>query len=436
VRTRFQSLLTRSATILSGFAAALIVLSILLFDQFVVDPLTQRAASDKAALIVLSSQTWLELPPDRRVEFAVALSLYHGLVISDIEESMPPLGSNARYYQRLTSELSDRLDTQVTLYESGDNIWVNVPTNTPRVLQVGFDSQLPHQQQLLVAAAVFIVAGLIVLIGSYAVVRYVARPLDRVSRAAGTFRGATGFRPIPEIGPRELVSLTRNFNQMAKEISQLLENRTTLLAGVSHDLRTPLTRMILELDLAKDGIPEKTLPRLEKNLNVMQTLLDNVMEFAHGTVEQSDWVKLHELIVSILDGFACPISLDWEGDLELEVEIAPTVFERVLTNLVTNSLRYASECRVQVDMNTTTVNVHVLDRGKGIPSHERELVFQPFYRIEKSRSKALGGSGLGLAIVKQLCQLSNWQISLSARQGGGSDIEVQIPLSKTRKETA
>ena len=421
------SLLIRSATILSVFALLLIVGAILLFDRLVAAPLMQRAASDKAALIVLSSQTWLELPSERRAEFAVALSLYHGLVISDVAEEMPVLRSDARYYTLLAAELAKRLGQEITLYEAADNIWVNIPTNTPFQIQIGFDAQLPHQQQLLVGGLVFFFAALLVLLGSISVFRYVAKPLDRVSRAASSFRGGTDFTPLPEIGPQELVSLSTNFNQMAEEISQLLENRTTLLAGVSHDLRSPLTRMVLELDRAKDSIPAETLPRLEHNLSAMQTLLDNVVEFAHGTSEPTDDVILKELLESILEGFEQEIPLDWQGDEELETEIAPTVFERVVTNLVSNAVRYAVDCRLSVITHENDVDLHVLDRGSGIPIEEQEKVFQPFYRLEKSRGKGGGGSGLGLAIVKQLCQLHQWQVSISTREAGGSDVLVRIP---------
>lgn len=389
----------------------------------------QRAASDKAALIVLSAQTWLELPADRRVEFAVALSLYHGLVISDVAEDLPILRSDARYYRLLTSELTERLGQNITLYEADSNIWVDIPSNTPYELQIGFDSELPHQQQLFAAGVVFAFAAIIVVGASIAVVHYVARPLDRVSSAAGVFRGGTGFTPLPEIGPHELVSLTRNFNQMATEISELLENRTTLLAGVSHDLRSPLTRIVLELDRAKEDMSPELLARLGQNIRNMQSLLNNVTEFAHGTVEPQTVVKLRELLVSILDGFADPIEFEWEGNEEFELEIAPTVFERVLANLIANAQQHAKGCHLKVLIKTHAVDLHVLDKGGGIPPEERQKVFQPFYRLEKSRSAISGGSGLGLAIVHQLCQLHQWHVSISAREGGGSDILVQIPLN-------
>lgn len=428
------SLLTRTVTGLSIFALLLIVAAVVIFDRLVGTPLLQRAASDKAALIVLSAQTWLELPADRRVEFAVALSLYHGLVISDVAEDLPELKSDARYYRLLTSELTERLGEAITLYEADGNIWVDMPSQTPYDLQIGFDSELPHQQQLFVAGVVFAFAAIIVVGASIAVVRYVARPLDRVSGAAGVFRGGTGFTPLPEIGPHELVSLTRNFNQMATEISELLENRTTLLAGVSHDLRSPLTRIVLELDRAKEGMSADLLGRLGQNIKNMQSLLNNVTEFAHGTVEPQTVVKLRELLVSILDGFSDPIEYEWNGNSELEVEIAPTVFERVLTNLITNAQQHATGCHLKISVKEEAVDLHVLDKGGGIPPDERQKVFQPFYRREKSRSSTSGGSGLGLAIVYQLCQLHQWQVSISAREGGGSDILVQIPLGTDQQQ--
>ncbi|HBP14932.1 MAG TPA: two-component sensor histidine kinase [Gammaproteobacteria bacterium] len=278
-------------------------------------------------------------------------------------------------------------------------------------------------------ALLILVAGTVVVFGtSFLMVRWVADPLNRAAKAAQSFRGATGFVPLPEEGPRELVSLASSFNNMAHEIMSLMANRTTLLAGVSHDLRTPLARMRFALELLPEGVDQQLVDRLDRNLGAMDELIEDALRFARGTQEASVEIEMREFLRSVVRGVDKTIPLSWKGDDEVIVNTALGALERVFNNLLANALQHGGTTEVRVDAGEN-IDIHVIDNGPGIPLEDRDKVFQPFYRIEGSRSRHTGGSGLGLAIVDQLCQAHGWRIELSESDTGGTDARLTVPTA-------
>ena len=160
----------------------------------------------------------------------------------------------------------------------------------------------------------------------------------------------------------------------------------------------------------------------------MDELIEDALRFARGTQEASVEVELREFIRSVVNGVDKTISLRWEGDEEVVVNTALGALERVFNNLLSNALQHGGTTEVRVDAGEN-IDIHVIDNGPGIPAQDREKVFQPFYRIEGSRSRHTGGSGLGLAIVDQLCQAHGWRIELSEGDGGGTDARLTLPTA-------
>jgi two-component system osmolarity sensor histidine kinase EnvZ len=243
-----------------------------------------------------------------------------------------------------------------------------------------------------------------------------------VAEQAEHFRGTKEIEPLPETGPRELVSLARNFNTMAQEISVLLANRTTLLAGISHDLKTPLTRMRLALALLPETVDEQLIARFERNLESMDELISDALRFARGTREVPQEIEVQPFIEEILASFEHGVTLNMCAPGSLRVQVAPSAFRRVLINLVSNGCQHGGAVTVRVEPDF----VRVIDNGPGIPGEYREQVFQPFFRLDSSRSSATGGSGLGLAIVQQLCQAHGWEIGIESVTSGGGGTEVWL----------
>ncbi len=219
---------------------------------------------------------------------------------------------------------------------------------------------------------------------------------------------------------------------MAKEIAQLMENRAVLFGGISHDLRTPITRMQLAVELLDQDQDKALISNLTNDLIEMERLIQQSLEFVKGVeIKQPLEVNLDKIINDIIDdylkrGLIIQINSEPYGVCRIDVQ----AFKRVLLNLLDNAFRYGenSPVTLSVSKNKHQLTVQVLDEGPGIPTDELGKVFSPFYRLENSRSKKTGGSGLGLAIVKQLCDAHGWKIELSVRDNHGIKASIKIPL--------
>lgn len=418
------SLLARTNLTLGASSLAIVVIAIAAIYGFVIQPIAERSAQDEAALMVLSLQTWAELPPEARLYFELEMAESHDLILSADVRELPLAETIESYAQLLADKLGDRLGALVELREADELYWANVEMGGYE-LQLGFTATRRDIQPLYVAIIISVLGAAIVFATSLYLVTRITRPLVQAAQRAETFRGAQDFEPLPEQGPAELVSLAKNFNTMARDISALLANRTTLLSGISHDLRTPITRMRLAVELLPDALEHGLKQRLERNLEAMDTLIQDALQFARGTVEQLQPVDLPELLTDILAGTAPGLTLQIEACPDGPVAVAPGALRRVLVNLIDNAQTHGEDVEVVL----TGTLIEVLDSGPGIPADQREAVFEPFFRLDSSRSAATGGSGLGLAIVKQLSQAHGWQISIHERQQNGVDSGTCVKLA-------
>lgn len=419
-----QSLLGRTTLTLAFSSFLIAVVSTIALNVFVIDPIAERSADDEAALLVLSAQTWVELPPQARPYFELELAQSHDLIISVAEQTLPPLDRYLPFTELLLEKLQRRLALDVRMYDGNDLVWVDVPMAGYN-LQIGFSPDRRDVQLLYVAIVIASLGAGIVFLTSLLIVRKIARPLVQVGKQAETFRGLAEIEPLPETGPRELVSLARNFNTMADEIALVLANRTTLMAGISHDLRTPLTRMRLALALLPDTVDQRLVQRFEGNLEAMDVLIGDALRFAQGTREEVQSLALAPYVREVLDTFDQEIDFSCSISDGVILDLAPNAFSRVLSNLVGNAIKYAN--RVQVSLDGTEVVVS--DDGPGIPESERGRVFQPFYRLEASRNVSTGGSGLGLAVVQQLSAAHGWKIHIADSALGGAEFRWRLDIN-------
>ncbi len=425
-----SSLLARTNLTLAISAALIVLIAILALFYFVIEPIAQRSADDEAALVVLAAQTWVELPPDARPSFELEMAQSHDLILSEDVRSLPRFEESNLYVDLLAIRLSERLDQPIALLQSDELLWVNVPMGGQQ-LQIGLSPRFQEIQPLYSAMFIIGLGGAVVFVTSLFIVTRVTRPLVLAAEQAESFRGAQDFEPLPEQGPKELVSLARNFNTMAREISQLLTNRTTLLAGISHDLRTPLARMRLALELLPDETDPTLIARMARNLTAMDELIGDALQFARGTQESAQPVDLPLFLEDLLDSYDGNVTLTIEVPPPRGLLAAPGALRRILSNLLENAIQHGgladAEAPVAIRVRGTTIMI--VDRGPGIPEEHLEAVFQPFFRLDGARGAATGGSGLGLAIVSQLCQTHGWQIALqSSPQGTVAILELQPAL--------
>ena len=420
------SLLARTNITLAVSAILIALIATTALNYFVIDPIAQRSADDEAALLVLSAQTWAELPPDARPYFELELAENHDLIVTDQPREMRLAEREAFYLELLEERLSERLGDAVRLRESDELLWVDIAMGGHE-LQIGFSAARRDIQPLYVGIVIIVLGAGIVFLASLSIVRRIARPLVAIARRVETFRGAQDFEPLPEEGPRELASLARNFNTMAEEITVLIANRTTLLAGISHDLRTPLTRMRLALELLPEDVDAELVERFDRNLTAMDELIGDALRFARGTAEEPQLVNLDELLRDIADSFVDPVEYRVAGPASQPVRVAAGALQRVLQNLVVNGLQHGGG---SVRIEREGLAIAVVDEGDGIPEADRQKVFQPFYRLDASRSVVTGGSGLGLAIVQQLCDAHGWQVSIETGAEGGTRVVLMLADTK------
>ena len=307
--------------------------------------------------------------------------------------------------------------------------WVIFPSGTESddVLVIKlFVSPKPLRTLDLVLIAIILSVVATAITALYSMNR-ISRPMTQLAYATQSFRGVSGYDPLPETGSDEVVLLARSFNDMAEEISALISNRTTITAGLSHDLRTPLTRMRLALELLPEDTDPNLLRAFEENLQHMNSLISDAALFAKGEQERPQKMNFRDLVQSIVHTVDKALVVEWFGAQPADIQTAPNALRRCVTNLVQNAMQYGKNVRVQVRVTQEDAEIHVLDDGPGIPKAERQRILQPFVRLDKSRNLETGGSGLGLAIVNQLCLIHNWTLEIGASPAGGTDVAITIP---------
>lgn len=428
-RSLFRSTATTVAVALLIFQFILIAATV----NYVMLPMAKRSADDLSALLVLSAQTWVELPPETRKDFELELIQKHQFMLFEDMPPLPPRSDLLPYLSLLDSALSARtgelVSVKVTKLET-TWFWAEIHTGG-KLIRIGFPKERldmdPPMMLMLALAAMVILTLFTALI----LARRITKPLSRFSLAAQRI-GEGGFpEPLPATHIKELAGLAQTFNQMAFQVREHLANRTVMLAGISHDLRTPLSRMRLAIEMLPEASDPKLIARLQHDIEYMNQLIGEFLALSRDmqkeAVEQVDITGLLQELVD--DARAEGAQVEWQAREHVLRSVGPTSLRRVLTNLLGNAQRYGkgSPIGIVVESNDMSTVIRILDRGPGIPAHELESVFRPFYRLESSRSHTTGGSGLGLAIARQLCDANGWKIELLPRSGGGMEACLSIP---------
>lgn len=434
--TRPVGLVQQNTWLLATAFIALELLVVLAFATLVMLPMARRSADDLAGLMVLSAQTWAELPPATRPAFEAELRSRQSLQIRPAVEGVSRNEWHPLFFFLLEDALAGRVGSARHLVRIADDqgldwYWARLPAGEG-TLAVGLSSERISSRPL-VALFIGLMAGLVLAVGlAVMLARRVAAPLARLESASAQLGQGETPDLLPETGPREIAALSRRFNTMARQVRELLQARTTLLAGISHDLRTPLTRMRLALEMLRSAPSERLILSLERDLDQMNELIGNVLDLGRGLIHEAPETTdlaalLHELA-----------SEQVESSRQVQVRcasctcpVAAHALRRALRNLLQNALRYAPSGPVELvcESGPTGCRLGVLDRGPGIPADQVEAMFQPFQRLEPSRSPVTGGSGLGLAIVRELARSNGWQVNLLPREGGGLAAWLELPLA-------
>ncbi len=253
------------------------------------------------------------------------------------------------------------------------------------------------------------------------------RPIHRLAIAAERIGKGRDVPFFKEEGAREVRQAGRAFLEMRGRIDRQIAQRTAMLAGVSHDLRTPLTRMKLQVSMMPDS-RDKT--DLLADMDEMQRMVDAYLEFARGdSKEEPQRVDLRALMERLAetarrDGAVITV----EGGVDASLMLRPVAIERCFANLIGNAVKYAPEVWVTLERDETAVTIYIDDRGPGVPVEMREEVFKPFVRGEQSRNSKTGGVGLGLPIAQDIIHSHGGEISLGDSPQGGLRVTVTLPV--------
>lgn len=309
---------------------------------------------------------------------------------------------------------TERLDIAVRL---ADNSWLNMGSAAPPVALLAWPLLAALFSAAVLAVAAIWAGGKL------------ARPLAGLTAAAERFGRGDDTVQAPEDGPADLQHAAQAFNAMSRRVRRTLAEQRTLLSAIGHDLRTPIASLRVRTELVKD--PE-TQARMFATLDEMQRLTESALAAARGgdMGEPLRTLDLPSLVESVCDDLADA------GQPVTHAELPPARIEgralelkRALRNLIENAIRYGKSADVGLTLSPGWVEIHVDDKGPGIPPDEIAKVFEPFVRLEASRSADTGGHGLGLTIARATAERHGGEIKLENRAGGGLRATLKLPLS-------
>ncbi|AOX09918.1 two-component sensor histidine kinase [Pseudomonas putida JB] len=267
----------------------------------------------------------------------------------------------------------------------------------------------------------------VLLLCTWLAVRLAIGPLTRLARAVDNLDPDQPGVQLDESGPREVRYAAVAFNALQARIAAHLKERMQLLAAISHDLQTPITRMKLRVEVMDEGVERD---KFWSDLNEMEHLVREGVAYARSmdsSTEATCRVNLDAFLDSLVFDYQdSGAQVERHGSSGTLLETRPHALRRVLVNLVDNALKFAGAAELQVSREGSTTIIRVLDNGPGIPGDELDEVLKPFYRVEGSRNRSTGGTGLGLAIAHQLIQAMGGRLTLSNREQGGLCAQIEL----------
>ena len=263
---------------------------------------------------------------------------------------------------------------------------------------------------------------------SHLAARRLIRPVLGLATAVEQFGGSGDAPPLAPGGPWEVRAMIRAVNRMQQRLRRFNEDRTRMMAAISHDLRTPLTRLRLRSELVED--PQQQ-ARMLADIDTMSKMIESVLSFARddATREPRTPVDLSALVEGICqDASDAGEPARFTGPRGITISCRPTALRRAISNLVDNAIRYGGCALVTLSTAPDHVVVLIEDEGPGIPRSERERVFEPFYRMDAARDPNAGGVGLGLSVTRSVVWEHGGDISLNSRKGGGLSVRLELPV--------
>lgn len=430
--TSFSSFYYRTAAALFlGVLASSIVL-VATGWLFVGKPMVQNATLNFAHQIQNAAETYRVIPPLEQEHFRQRLFVDLGVILS-LPASAPMKGERSAlpYLVYLEKALSQVAGKPVIVLKEGDIYSFDFPS-APHSLRFSFSHSRLGTEPVLALFIMLALAAVSSLFTALIMAKHTSRPIETIASRTDVQQQGGLLPTLPEEGARELREIIRNFNRITSQNRELINNSAIMLAGISHDLRAPITRARMALELARHDMEHSLAERIERALLQMETLIAQYLDYTGCSVKESAArINVATAINEILQTYR-------HADVMMSVpDEAVCLPSRALTrcaqNLLDNAVKYGAGAPVSIAFYQADSNhvLEVADRGPGIPATELEKVFQPFLRLDNSRRRF--GSGLGLTIVQEICRVQGWTIELAPRTEGGLIARLCMPGSAQTK---
>ncbi len=432
-----------AATVAVVTMALLVLLSIVLRERREL-AFSESGSSAAAASIVEVSQQLAQLPPEQRDSMLAQLRAQN----PRHNPHDHPHENFARAQRAFAAEVQSNLGEQFAVTARPPRLghrrvivldrnhrpppgggMFDVVVTLPDGDRVAFRTSSPRGTPPFPRHFVFELGLLTIMLGIvlYAMTRTITRPLADLAAAADAVGRGTTVQPLQERGARELKRATHAFNAMQERLQRYLDSRTRVLAAMSHDLRTPITRLRLRVESIED---EALRARCVEDLDEMTRMVRGALSVFRGLNDEEPAVPVDvdTLLQELQRRYAevnANVAID--GRASAPVQGKPLALKRCLGNLVDNALQYGEHATIAVTDTADALTIRVLDDGPGIPEAEIEHVFEPFYRLESSRNRATGGTGLGLSIARDVAQAHGGSLTLANRSGGGLEAKLVLP---------
>ncbi len=426
-----RSLLWRTFLLIAALILASVAAYFQIFRLYDREPRARQAAQMVASVVNLTRAALVSARPDLRRELLVELAEREGIRVYPAERGErlvgPPL--DQPLVELLTHELRRQLgdDTRIAFERDGlAAFWVSFRIEADEYWVMLPRSRIERQLALQWLGWAGLTLAL-ALAGAFLIVVHLRQPLAALARAAAEIGRGRLPPPLAESGPGEIETVSRAFNQMTRDLARLEDDRALILAGVSHDLRTPLARLRLGLEMA--GIDSQLKSGMAVDIDEIDRIIGQFLDFARTAGGEppapTDLADLAREVAARYRELGHALAAEIEPTPA--IALRPLAVRRLIANLLDNAFRHGGTAVcLRVAPSGGGVAIEVLDRGPGIPPEEVERLKQPFTRLESARS-GKSGSGLGLAIVERIARMHGAALELAPRADGGLVARVVFP---------
>lgn len=410
------------------------IASLKIFEYFERVPRAEATALQAVTVVNYTRASLIASQENLRLALLSELTGKEGVRIyyADFMEEIEPLPDDT-FINMVADKIRERLGVQtiITVNHYGvEGLWVsfNIGQDDFWVVIPNVHVERPFPWQWLNWGALVL---LLSLFGGYLLAARINAPLNLLVKAADRLRNGERPEKLPDDSMTELREVSKTFNKMAESLAELDAERTLILAGVSHDIRTPLARLRLAVEMLPEEKCESLKFGMIEDIADMDNIIHQFLDFVKGVAgEPSQMVDINVLLKSLFERQTrAGRNLTLQFSPTYSIAIRPLAMQRLLDNLVNNAYNYGGgNVRVESTINASDVVISVLDEGPGIPESHVEKLLRPFERLDTARSNA-GGSGLGLAIADRIAKLHQGKLELINRPTGGLEARLTLPIT-------